>query len=807
MFQSRNIQKVTYGAVAISILLILSQCTAATLAKQTADNPFRYEYTELLPLNSWKPSGNVSVHPDGRVYLTKDGSGSLTYRCILDMSQGPYLMIRMGDSLPGPVWTVQVSGRAGSAPARYNLLSTKEEGEWLLPFKQDKGWSGQMEVNLTLDMKGRLNDWIVFDCFRIVHLTDKVPAPPRSLAPSKDIELRNFAVQFIWQQVPNAVAYEIQFSQTPDFAIHQSQIVNVPFFADRLWFLPEKDFAAWKWHWRVRGINKNRQTGEWSLIRTFNISDRFDPTPPERNIARDAPLIILHCDPAALVENWKSLDSELKLYTYLRIEALRFKELIKACESAEKSNVPILIQVSGPHDFYGPLSSRISLSEIEGIFQKYKMVKGAFICEQACQYDGLDNPAVASYLARLIKLAAHYGKLTVWADAHWGRYQWLDVYKNEALLSAIELCRDNFVPVWKMNCGVTAYSVHSALLGLWLSGQVKNWGVEPEKWYWFEAGLHDLGQQKWFKEGATEKMPPVFYGQMFLLGVASGASVYVIEPPNAIWEKPGQFAFTWQNSLKPLIHLILKEKIIPDKETVQSLVKYAIAFNRLPVWQWDYDRDLAFFYRKAYKPATVFDVLPKTNNYFVPVFAPAGADTPFLAAEFDVKEKTDSATLLIRKEGVIIPASSSVALVVQYHNNRIVMNTDENTDSRQDYEVTLSGDFKFLSGVVETNGYLIVRQVSPTTIGIRLFGRAGKINGFSVGLNRPGDAKKMLSFHPSGEGWKMESDEDNLSVIKVIPQTFSGITDEIWLSTASAVLMPKSRFPLIHPLPGYNPGI
>jgi len=92
--------------------------------------------------------------------------------------------------------------------------------------------------------------------------------------------------------------------------------------------------------------------------------------------------------------------------------------------------------------------------------------------------------------------------------------------------------------MWKMNCGWTPLLIHSVLLRLWLTGIVDYWGVEPESWYWFEAGYKNLGEYYGFKKGDHKLLPKVFYGQMILLGAAFGATAYCFEPPETYGVKP-----------------------------------------------------------------------------------------------------------------------------------------------------------------------------------------------------------------------------------------------------------------------------
>lgn len=436
-------------------------------------------------------------------------------------------------------------------------------------------------------------------------------------------------------------------------------------------------------------------------------------------VSTERPLLVLFSGAADLHANWLSLPEDVRAAACLRVEALPSEELEAACEEAERWGIPILVQVAGPHDFYGGTSSRISLSEMECLYQRFRSVWGAFLCEQACQNGGLRNPDVRCYAERIIRLSAGYGRLALWADGHWGRYLWLEAAADEELRAAMRTHRGVFFPVWKMNCGLTPYSIHGTLLGLWLDGTVDAWGVEPESWYWFEAGFRGRGEQAWFKEGDPQRMPASFAGQMLLLGMGSGAAVYVLEPPSLIWECPGVLAASWTRHVWPLLERILRPGVLPAREQVWLSLDRVLVLEDAPFWRYDYDPALHELYRRFYRPASPFDVLPKAGGSPVPLFLQRALDRSRADLDLPIAERLDGAVLLARKDARP-PGPAGAAWTGRAGALSWAMNSSENAACEQAFELRLTGAFQGLAGRLGTNELLVATQPSPAELDVLL---------------------------------------------------------------------------------------
>lgn len=507
--------------------------------------------------------------------------------------------------------------------------------------------------------------------------------------------------------------------------------VDPPYLADKLPYLPKDEEmpGPGKWYWRIRARNIEGRPGDWSKTGEFTLKvPEVKRRPPELAISPAHPLFIFHSSGQNLVSNWESLPEELKPHAIMRVEEIASPVIEKVLSKAQKNNIPVLFQASGPHDYYGRTSSRIPLTEIERILQSYPIVKGIYICEQALRASAEKNRIMMNYAERLIPLAAQYGKIVVWADGHWGRNLWIDVGLNKKLIEIIREYRSYFVPLWKMNGSLTPLSVHNAIFGLWLSGTCDNWGVQPERWYWYEAGFGRLNEQAWFKEGKMEEFPPAFYVQMALLGLTSGACVYSFEPPGDIWDERGKLTEISRKVTFPFLREVIQYPWIPSREEIlRQVCAVFLADEKDSAWSLDYG-SLRYVYEELYGLKHPFQMIPSRGDYFwLPVLSKW---TPLSVLEsFSVRldgrifSNGEEVRRYLREKCKV--STRGEAWIIKFDDRAIVMNSRENWDEVQTFEVSLRGKTKKISGRMGANSYLMVREIEDG-LRLQLNGREGK---------------------------------------------------------------------------------
>jgi hypothetical protein len=218
---------------------------------------------------------------------------------------------------------------------------------------------------------------------------------------------------------------------------------------------------------------------------------------------------------------WERLPSDTRSRVLIRMGG-SLSYIQHALEAAQREGVPIALQVNGPHDIIAGRWDRVPLALLALWARHYTELKAFYICEQEVQ-GGVENPEVRSYLERLVALGSEQGRPVLWADANWGRNIWLDVEANAQFSQFLRAHRGYLYPLWKMNGGFEPYLAPAGLLGLWLSNTVAAWGVQPETYYWTEAGFGTLGIQRDYKEGLRQDAPPVLFQELALLGASAGS--------------------------------------------------------------------------------------------------------------------------------------------------------------------------------------------------------------------------------------------------------------------------------------------
>ncbi|MGC8897760.1 MAG: glycoside hydrolase family 98 domain-containing protein [Bacteroidota bacterium] len=684
---------------------------------------------DFEPQKNWHLKGPISVRSDGRISLTQDGCGLVWKTVELDIDEFPLMLVRVTNSLPREWWRVVVEKNESPTfnKNREIVLIEKfaEEGGFIVPLKKKTGWSGKVKFVVKVVLDGRKGDRIVLDNLEAVKLTKAKPAAPKLSDPENGSVISPLAVHFSWYQATDAVEYELQVSRHQNFSENKSFKATPPYLADKLPYLPEELLPAGKWFWRVRAFNISGQASDWSETGSFTVREGASPRPPELLISADHPLLLLQSSSQHLVESWKSLPEELKPYTTFRIEEISKEQTQEILEVAQNNQIPVIFQVSGPHDYYGRTSSRIPLSEIEEIFLNFPVVKGIYLCEQAFRVSPTNNWIMMNYAERLIQLAAEYGKIVIWADGHWGRNLWIDVGLNEKLMNTIQKHHHYFIPVWKMNGSLTPYSAHDAVFGFWVGRAVNNWGVQPERWYWYEAGFGKLNQQYWFKEGVMADFPPTFYGQMILLGLSSGASVYALEPSGDIWEKDGRLSEISRRVTFPLLTDIIKNHWIPSREQIlRKIQSVYVADSSDSHWSLDYGTMHAL-YKRTYGIKHPFEMIPSTSKYFWIPILPKWTPPEVLKSFPDQL----SANRISKKEEMPkyfnATDDKGKAWIVHLDSLVIIMNSRENWDVDQTFEVKMKGKVKKITGRISVNSY-VVAQEAKDELRLHLNGRSDR---------------------------------------------------------------------------------
>jgi hypothetical protein len=461
-------------------------------------------------------------------------------------------------------WTFSFQ-RADGAVVELNRGT--QEGAFSFPVPAE--WSGDREVNLVIGLPGENPGYVRFQNLSIENRRENRVQTPKPVSPAPNDTLSPAAADFFWLTPagdrPRAYDVEYQRRGAP------AQRICVPayFDSDAMRVSPRAWLADGPYQWRVRATDAAGASSEWSRWVPFRTQTESASAEPDLHPSANAPEFVVNIESTDPQSTWRRLPPQVQAQTLIRSGG-SVEQAKNLLEKAETSNISIALQVNGPHDIVSGKWDRLPLSLLGQWARKYRSLRAFYICEQAVQ-GGIHNWEVRDYLQRLITIATDSGRVVIWADANWGRNIWLDVAADAQFSSLLAKHRGVVFPVWKMNGGFVPYLAPAGLLGLWLRNVVAGWGVQPESWYWTEAGFGPVGTQHDFKEGVREDAPAVIYQQLALLGASGGAVIYSFEPSSDFFENGLKGNDNLQTILLPLLRMLM-QRIVPDKAQVATAV-------------------------------------------------------------------------------------------------------------------------------------------------------------------------------------------------------------------------------------------
>lgn len=314
---------------------------------------------------------------------------------------------------------------------------------------------------------------------------------------------------------------------------------------------------------------------------------------PDLVISPQNPLLILgwSCDrppdespgqsAARWAREWSLLPDDLRQLAVMVIEMLDPLALFDATAALDEAAVPYLVQVR----CWVPVTHRelwrsppLTLANIERLYRERREIKGIQIVEMNCFGFSTEERL---YVADCVEISARYGKIVSWQEANDGCNLWLEVGLDRHLYEALRAHPEHWIPQWEMNIHKSMYLCHGSVMGLWLAGAARHWGLEPQSWYWWEVGYADLdtptqNHTRGYRNGDLQKFPPTLWAQMTLLGLSSGATVYSYEPWDAFMApRRDRPSLVWEQVLAPLLRFVLRHGIIPDERAVRQQIRVA----------------------------------------------------------------------------------------------------------------------------------------------------------------------------------------------------------------------------------------
>jgi hypothetical protein len=263
---------------------------------------------------------------------------------------------------------------------------------------------------------------------------------------------------------------------------------------------------------------------------------------------------------------WDRVPEHLKSHVVLDVGLDDF-------QICQENGINFDYQLSGPQS--RPEAGDFLSSELlEEWFVKYQLLQSVTFSELDCL--GFTSWK-KKYLQTIIELAGKYDK-QVYLISNNTECMFRDIGMDPHFCELMKRLPDVIVPVWEIVKPVNAVLGLCNCLGLWLSGSVNQWGVNPQTWWWEQTGLHldrtgksafeDTSQKKFDYKSFRRTFVPTF-GNMAFAGAAHGATVYYYgaEAAPHLWDFEGSLTHRWDEAIA-LLDAMVSTRLIPTREEI-----------------------------------------------------------------------------------------------------------------------------------------------------------------------------------------------------------------------------------------------
>lgn len=459
-----------------------------------------------------------------------------------------------------------------------------------------------------------------------------------------------------------------------------------------------------------------------------------------RPVSAANPLVLIHPPIEHFEEAWERLPPTVRPCCAVAFHAARYlgpeseRRIRSELDRATSIGAPAWVYVLD-HSRHTPFPLRI----LEDLLDKYPVVKGL----AATELSGGRMPEwMVAWLAAMIDLCARTDALAIWQDMaypHW-EHVFLRAGAHERLFASILAHGSHVALVDKQNGRGQYFLTRAAVLGMWASGIVTAWGVNPEDWWWYEMGFGRPGTQSRGPRGyaidhtpeeeagwgwaSCLSAPDALYGQTMVTATAAGASIYSFECPahaHGAAGPDGTFAFSpaWKHVILPLLERIAAG-LLPSREEV--LERLPVAYRCRSLEEPEIDLPGERLFRPLYGARRSDPVIRctgvspefinRTGRYFflpvLPALAPGSSDEPFRhvirAGRF-----TDEPALRAFFDDLFPDERTGEACVLRVGERFFVTNTRENEEVTEDFACAPEGGpIRRLEGTLPVHTYLLV---------------------------------------------------------------------------------------------------
>lgn len=599
-------------------------------------------------------------------------------------------------------------------PKMQPVVVGKVEKSGEFSFQLNKAFPGADEVPMVLEFRNGSRT------IRELSIVETLPVAPELFSPISNASFTDFALMFRWKTIPLILEYDLQWSQSEDFANKEEVRVHETEFPS---YVPPADKlpAPGKWYWRVRGVSGGVK-GVWSDVRSFTVNNDHSKKPLIRPPGAADPIFTLEASQWNSFTNFVSdMPAGIRRNTAIILSGFVGQNLSvqEACRGIEKMENPIFIKTHPP--------THVSLPDLEWIFQNFPNVLGVHGGETIKQLYGDGD-----YQRRMVKVCAKYGKYFHEADGTYRDDAWQQLWDKEA--DFLKEYGHYMVFTQKNNIIRRQMYTQSAVMGYWLGGTTLAHGAwEDGGFYWQNAGFDGLNICKGERSGALKTVPRIFWNLMMVQGVARGCGIYSFDgqtlmynakstfppEPAALWDDNFKTTDTFKRYVAPLIAGVLEHKLVPTREEILENIKLAVYNDKKVEGDpavWSHYLEYGPLYAGTYGfkkmgniHGQLWEIFPNTGRYsFIPVLPQGNVPIGAAIRNLPVSELQDETRVRQLFDSVYPEKYTGDAFAVRQGNTLVVMNANENTDQDQSCLYPLNDSLiKSLACRIPVHSYLM----------------------------------------------------------------------------------------------------
>jgi hypothetical protein len=543
-------------------------------------------------------------------------------------------------------------------------------------------------------------------------------AQPQPTSPIAGMTITDVATAFAWSAVDQAKAYDIQVAK--DEAFHDLVIdKRTPSIGyHRACYRPKDLLPAGSFRWRVRAV-VDGATGPWSTPLAVAVTDRQQPpAEPVRSISAAHPLFLMRSrvwDPLAHAEHVDEIiPRPVRGVIVVDDLAMASTRVLERAARYEELGLDFVIWND---------RCQVPLPTIEYVFQHFPHCIGTAEGEH---FSGMywekgpeGNLAELDFVHRAWRLCAAYGRFYFFADGDGGSYRWPEFAVRER--EELARYRRNVVLMFKTTLADVALHSYGAIEGLAASGTVENTGTWVDEWIWPCCGFGKLGEiippeRIWEhrRSVGTRECPWIYDIQLWLMGIASGSTVFHLESAHQ-WSPTGAGQAHYQRVFLPFVRAVVEHGLIPRREAFLRSLKLAVTTDPALT---------AGKHQKRYTGALAFlgqlyaldapgdqECLPNQSRYGVVCLLPPWvASAPGLSQVVPLRELGDPVAARARFDAAYPARFSGDAFMWECDGTVIVTSSAENRDVVQRFAMPLEHALmRGCSGAIGVHQYLVAK--------------------------------------------------------------------------------------------------